>query len=165
MPARPQLAWQRIQHVDNRAGARKWRPFRADHENLHRKFNVRCSAFNFKTASTLQRKFALHPIERFLAIAQTPFKLASLNCFENLAELWARPQTECNEIFSAHEWWRNNRLVREFFTFIEEKFVIVHHAMAARAIDTMQFQLLFKSRPRQLVQSSGLAAVGYSKRP
>src|SRR2546423_14186785 len=92
--------------------------------------------------------FALYPIERFLAGSEGAFELARFYCFKNFAKPRARFHSQRDQIVPRNQGWRNDRLVRELFLFALEKFVIVEHAMTARAIDPMQFQFLFESGTR-----------------
>src|SRR5437868_8150560 len=92
--------------------------------------------------------FALYPIERFLAGLEGAFELASFYCFQDFAKSWTGFHSQRDQIVPRNQRWRNDRLVREFFLFALEKFVIVEHGMTARAIDPMQFQFLFESGTR-----------------
>src|SRR3954451_17395451 len=78
------------------------------------------------------------PRNRFISRAQTSFELSRLDCFEDLAKFRARLETERNQIVTAHQRRRNDRFASGFFAFAQQKFVIVHHAMTAFAINTMQ---------------------------
>ena len=71
-----------------------------------------------------------------------------LDRLEDLAEFWSGFQAERYQIIAPHQWRRNDRLVGEFLAFSQEKLVIVEHAMAAFAIDPVQFQLVVKGRSR-----------------
>src|SRR5437899_12846536 len=94
------------------------------------------------------RVFALYPIEGFFPIFQPAFKLQRFDRFKDLPELRTGLHSECDQIVAANEWRRDDWFVRELFTFAQEELVVVHHPMAACAIDSMELELLFKRRPR-----------------
>src|SRR6266487_3777802 len=95
-----------------------------------------------------RRVFAFHPLERFVPSAQRSLELACLHRLEDLAELRAWLQTEGDQIVPSHKWRRNDRFLSEFLTLLNEKFVVVEHAMAALAINPVQLKLVVESRPR-----------------
>src|SRR5438045_6406213 len=90
----------------------------------------------------------LYPGQRFFAILEAAFQLTCFDRFENFTDLRPWLHSQGQQVIAPNEWWRNDRLIRELLFFALEKFIIVEHGMAARAIDTMQLELVPKSRPR-----------------
>src|ERR1700730_11761701 len=95
-----------------------------------------------------QRVLPLHPLQRFLPIAQCSFQLPRLHCLKYLSNLRSGFQSQREQVITPHEWRWNDRLVREFVSFLPQKIIVLHHAVAALAINPMQLELVFKCRAR-----------------
>src|SRR5262249_43835837 len=92
--------------------------------------------------------FLLDPFERFFSIFQCAFQLSCFNSFQYFAERRTRFHSERDQIVTAHERRRNNRLIGEFLALPQKKIVVVHHPVTACAIDSMELELFLKRRSR-----------------
>src|SRR4051812_25371971 len=57
------------------------------------------------------------PRQRFICIPQASLQLARFDCLEDLAKFRPGLETKRDQIVTAHQRWRNDRFVGEFFAF------------------------------------------------
>src|SRR5580704_2462926 len=93
-----------------------------------------------------ERKLTEHERQRLFPIMQRAFQLRVLHRRENLAELRSRLVSQLDEVASVHQCRRTNLFHRRMLQPVFDEVIHLQLAMAAQAIDAVQFHVLLELR-------------------